>query len=640
MGDLVDAARKRREALHRYDQFEPSSESPGQPAPTYGDTRIQGGMRESQRVGMNELARIGLPMAGGTAGAAAAGLVGLPPSVGAVPGAAAGGYLYGKVSGEDPTREALFGAAGEGAGRALGHVVGPHVGRGVNWLAERIAPHAPRVARALGRTMRAAGVETGAAEAQKMLTARGATLTAGQASTSSTIDMLENIAEKAVLARPKIVGTRESAQAVARSYLDDYVSAFGLTGTREQRGAAIQSALEGLADNHNAMVGKLFDQVDDQLGSAIVDRRQMLLTAQQIRDGIKLRKTAAAAKIGTILDDVLSDPSPTMTFRDAQAWRSELLDALRDLPTSGDLMKGKAVAWARQLEASITQSMEEAGARTSGPAKQLWEDARALYRMGHEQFNNDFVNAMVRKETPEVLFQNAVKPGRPSDIARVRKALLSPPRVEGVENLSAVEGRAAWQTIQGTAIEDIVGRARDPISGQISGEQLLKTINRYGDDVGRELFGASGFDPLKRIARTLFLTQKTAGGAGTGSVAIQLLQPGAAIQLGTAATGQAVGGGIGTGLATTVLLAPAGLARALADPTFVDYFSRGLRTPLGTKASTRAIGQIIGRLGELGLMDQAPAPPKQEEATPPQKTIDDVTAKRIMEKLGMAPGGM
>lgn len=635
MGSLADAMRRKmgqpplspadKAQLDRMGSFEPSE------YPTSGAPAVEG----STQQGTNEMLRLGLPVLGGAAGSAVGGITPIPggSAIGGTLGAAAGGALAGKMTGEDPAQAAAVSALGEAGGRVLGHVAGPYVGQGMNWLVNKIGPYAPKVASALGRSMKSNMIEEGADAAQSLLRARGATLTAGQASRATWVDTFENIAENSILGRQRFATSHTSAQAVARSYIDDYVKSFQQIGDVAARGKSVQSAIENLAEQHTAMVGKLFEQADQALGGAAVDTRMLKLEAQRILDQAQLKKTLGQGSVGSILQDVLSKPD-FVPFSDAHQLQSELQAVKRAMPASDDVMKGPANRWLTRLWSQIDDAIEIAGARTSGAAHDAYRDARALTRVGHETWNNDFINSIVGQESPEVLFEAAVKDGRPTNIRRLRDALLNPIAVAGKQNIGAAQGRDAWQAVQGTAIQSLVGRAKNPVTGQIDGDTLLRVLSDFGDEAGRELLPAGGIDRLKTLARTMYLAQKKAGGGGVGTVAIQLMQPGAALQLGSAAAGlltgnPAVGGGLGTKLSTTIMLGPVGIAKAFTDPRFVDYYSRGLVAPIGTAQATRVIGQILGRLGELGLMDQAAV---QDTQPPPATTLQDIQRRLMQDK--------
>lgn len=633
MGELADRLRAKMmgspeelaEADRRFGGAEPSDV--GQPSPT-----VPG----SARIGGNEVMGVLMPTAGGIGGALAGGLVG-HPAAGAVAGSAGMGALHSRMVGEDPKVGAARGAAGEVVGRVGARVLGPLVGKGVNWLADQIGPHAPRVAAALGRTMRATTIEEGAGAAQELLRAKGQTLTAGQASRATTLDTLENIADKSILGGPIVARTREGAQKAADEYLQNWSAQYLANGDRATRGKVLQDSIENLASAHNVSVGKMFEQVDQVIGGAAVDRRPLQLLAAEIMDKVQLKKTLGQGSMGSILKDILDNPSQTsLTFAQAQQLRSELLATKRAMGGSEDVMKGPAVKWINDLADKLDESIEATGQSLNGPAYALYREARALWRKGHETFNNDFINSIVGQESPEVLFDAAVRAGRPTNIRRLREALINPPRVGGRNNLSASQGRASWLAVQGTAIKDLFGKATDPITGKLSGEQLLRAIDNFGDEAGRELLPGVGFDRLKVLARTKYLTEKTASGSGVGSVAIQLQQPGAIIALGQMAhgaiTGNPIGGAMGTGLATTVVLGPAGIAKAFTDPKFVDYFSRGLTTPIGTAQATRVGGQILTRLDQLGLLDKPAVDRGEPDAPQPGLTAEDVIRQRIQAK--------
>src|SRR5690606_8514698 len=137
---------------------------------------------------------------GGVAGGVVGGLLGGPVGAFArgVPAAAAfSGLTAAGLRGSEALPEAAIrGAVGEAIGFGIGHAAGPMLGSLARSSFVSKVPGLRTLARLSAGPSTA--LEPGAAAAQAALQKHGATLTAGQASTSSLIDVLENIARSSI----------------------------------------------------------------------------------------------------------------------------------------------------------------------------------------------------------------------------------------------------------------------------------------------------------------------------------------------------------------------------------------------------------------------------------------------------------
>jgi len=482
-------------------------------------------------------------------------------------------------------------------------------------------------------------LEPDAAEAQKMLQARGATLTAGQASTSSVLDTAENVARNSILGRPIMQRTLKQSYEAARANIDDFALTLHATTEPHVRAKFIQAAVEGNRQGWLGAASAKYEAVDDMLRNqglthvGVVDTTPLKVFINKEASKYPLKGSAGGlAKLRALQKEVNNLP-PSITFKRAHYLRSQLGGQTPEPGTATNILGGVY----KKMFGIVDEGMNEAGMHGDLPPAILatYRDAQSFYAQGAETFNNDFIQRMVGLESPEVLYEAAVKDARPTNILRLRAALKGSPDFD-----------VHWNNIQGQWFGEALRRSERmlPDGGRtLDGTRLLQELDSLGPAAEGALFGGRGLTPAKRLARSLQLAQKEPGG-GTGAMAIQLMQPGAAIYMvsrpfvpeGDARTAGDIG-------AASILLGPAVIAVAFKDARFVNYLTQGLEAPVGSAAASRAFGNLLARADQLGILDKpidtilgARKPPtvqeQQEQRRGTAMTAGELLRRRIFDK--------
>jgi hypothetical protein len=526
------------------------------------------------------------------------------------------------------------GAAGEALAPPLFKYLVAPVGGGIAKVASHVPGLNTLAQKLMGPTNK---LIPGAAEAQQQLTARGESLTAGQASNSSLIQTLEGIAEGSYGGSGVMETARAGAQRAARQDIDDFAAAFANHPDKSVRAKGIQTTLDGEVDAFRANAKTRYKAIDDALeaggatGVKAVDIRQTLLQAQQELADIQL--PGSSAKLVKVLDDVLRPRinnirqarPDALTFKEAQQLRSELRAYSSD---STDPLKTKTDKVVKDLLRSLDGAIDDAGARLPEDVVPLYRAANQFWKEGQERFNNDFIKKIVAMEEPEVLFEAAVRNGRPTHIRQLKEALRDAPDFDAKWN--EVQGQWLGEVLEASKVEDTV------LGSVLSGKRLVQNIRAFGEEANQALFGRD-LQPLQHMARTLELAEKSTAAGGLSGRGIRLIQGQGAFTLALGAGGLPYASDpAATGTAMGMVFGPAALAILMRDPRFVSMLAMGLKSPAGSRAAARMMSQLLTRADQLGVLDK-PAMPQEEVAATPS-TIEGLEEARVLGKG--APGGM
>ena len=273
-------------------------------------------------------------------------------------------------------------------------------------------------------------------------------------------------------------------------------------------------------------------------------------------------------------------------FARAQQWRSELLSVERlgpDEPSVSKVM-GRIKQLAHAIDGDMTQAASRIGAGAAQDARRL---AEAYWKQGKERFNSTFIKGLIKKDA-DAVFDAAVKARHPSSIRQVREIVMD-------QDPSGQK----WRALQGRWVEDVIWKARDDLTGELSGGKLVKLISQFGgsDNAAlRELFQDGG-KHFKTLADAAAIAEKRAGGNRSGSMFVQLAQASAVVGL-VAAPFDPVGAGEEiTAGAAVILLGPRALGFVVTNPSTVRWLTVGMKEVPGTRAAARAMGHLISHLG-------------------------------------------
>lgn len=292
-------------------------------------------------------------------------------------------------------------------------------------------------------------------------------------------------------------------------------------------------------------------------------------------------------------------------FREMQKLRSDML-TMTDSVT--DPFSAKAKGAAKLVTKVADDSMVASAAVLKNPeAVEFWRIANQFWKDGSDAFGEQVMHTLA-KAKPDELFTTIMQGNHPQQVARFRKLVLggvggdeskvndirraaqrvlrdpaahpiakelAQKRLDGLQ-----EGVEIWQKFQGQLLLNTL-RGADPGAGLLTkaakGDRVLQggtALSRWsdlGDDMLREVFPASSKRrQAERLLRTLEITQSGTG-LGTGRIATQLAQAGAAFQLVFNTSLSSIGSG------GAVIFGPAAVGKLMDNPRFISLVTQAGR---------------------------------------------------------------
>ncbi len=425
-------------------------------------------------------------------------------------------------------------------------------------------------------------LEEGAETAIREITNRGGIVTPGLVSKNWAVDLLENVTEASITGGGRIRRVREKAIRLAQESVEEFSEGFIRNASKEDIGALASSTLKGNEDAFLAGAKDMFSAVDNILGGAPV-------SYQDVQGALRVLKKEAAAEVDiaattSLIDDVLRKKT-FVTFGEAQRLRSSLLRITRNTRDEA------TINTANKIAGLVDDAMDNAARSLQGGGPlEAWRTANAFWKTGKERFNDLLIKSLMKKE-PEVVFQTAIRGQRPGSIRKVR---------------AAVDDEVVWKDMQGQLLRDLMSKATDVQTGEMSGRKLLAGLKTFGDDTFDATFSKPQRETFRELVQSMALVQGKAAKGAPGGMLIQLTQGGAIIGLAT---------GVGTAQSAAILGLPWAASHLLTRPKIAKALTLGLRAPPGSQEATRAFGQlsaIISReLFEIGEQDRAPRAPQR-----------------------------
>jgi len=464
------------------------------------------------------------------------------------------------------------GATAEAGGQALGASV-----KGLAALASRKLPTATPQARAV----------------QTELQTVGSQLTPAQFTENRAIDVMEGIAEGALLGGP-IDAIKKGQQTAVQSLVDRTLA--GVDTKMGVRGVSkfLEDAVRGRRVWGKALQRAAYKQVDEIAGvgvdtSEIVSFIETALRKNQTnvkraldaalptwRD-VLMRPQSQARIFGPTSQQIVHVPGAnTTTFAEAANARSALLALSRKkaLAPEDEVVTKTAGLLAGKLDAA----MQQATGTLAPEALAAFREANALTKRVEQTFNNETVRAVVRKLSTQ-----------PAKLAQV---LLQPNNVDILERVrDAAPG--AWPTIQSKLAERSILRSVDPTKGgKFSGNKLLKLFKGLGDETAETAYGTDTFAALKRLAETdSFVQAARPTGEGTGSMVIKLAQGGAMVTLFVSPFVGFQSGRVAAGTGA-MLLGPYVMGKLMANPKAIHLLAEGFKPGIGVEQAGRLAAQL------------------------------------------------
>jgi len=479
-----------------------------------------------------------------------------------VAGAGTGGFL-GSLAAEarDPTEKPLETATRAGAAGLVGETVG---GLAVKAGGKFLAPFKERLV-------------AGAKAAANMVAKRGGLITPGRLSESRLIDTAESVAGASIFGGGRIKEVSDEAIDISRGIADDFVESFSTGATREDTSLLVQDAIQEGVDTFKELGRSLYGKVDELTGAARVDITATKKLADQLL--AKSEKGLGSPDVSKIVNKIKSK-GDIVSFEEAQALRSDLLGVVR--AKEKGLVAGKGEATAKRLVPTVDRAMQDGARGISDEALTAWRTANAHWKSGSKTFNDRIIKNLATR-SPDGLFNTAFKTNNPATIRKIK---------------SIVGDKKAWQEIQGQWTRDVFEKSSNEL-GELSGTKLLRQIKRWGDGGSlKEIMSPEQIINMRQVARTLQIAEAQASREKVGSIAIQLLQVGAAGTIFSLNENKAQG----AGTAAAIIFGPAIIAKALTNKSFARWLTVGVKAPPGSAQGVKAAARLTAILEKEGAV--------------------------------------
>jgi hypothetical protein len=539
---------------------------------------------------LGEIAEVTPEIVGGIAGATA---VPINPIVGAVGGAAVGRGLFeaGRVA---------FGGEPKPVGEVVREI-------GLAGVSEAVGGAAVKVG---GKILKAAlpakkpfirAVSPEAQEAIEVLRPRGGALTLAQATENKFFDIAQNVAEGSAIGGGRIVATKQAASREAVKVLDEFIEQFGTTTNRAEIKEVLANTINRNDDVFRIARNSVYKKLDDVTGDTIkINLGGAKKTIEsKAKNLLKFRSqlNKSIASLDSLADDV--------SLSDADNIKSLLFAEAEKLKKSGG--NARVVDALTATAKTIEKNIDTAAKSVPTEAKSLWDLARSVAKQKAEIFNNKLVKKIAR-EDPQAIIDRLLTSPEPTDVLAVKKAVMS--RISGTGKIVPdPAGEAIWRNVQGRLMERLKFQSVRRVNGvkQVSGDALLDNIDKLkelGKDTLKNFFPNKGeAETFEKFARVLGQTQKGQE-VGTGKVAVQLVQAGAAINIFREGARAA---------SATVLLGPAAMAGAFSNPKVVDFIVKGSKGIRTVEAANKFVTRLGVALAKEGIEHELIEKPAEEQ---------------------------
>lgn len=313
-----------------------------------------------------------------------------------------------------------------------------------------------------------------------------------------------------------------------------------------------------------------------------------------------------------ILRDILKTKHGTLTFEQAQRWRSDLFafgQIFRDGPVSVAASKG-----VKRLTGELTQSMTLA-AKAFGvehefvTANRLWSEEikgtftrKVLDRLVKTDSGRVAEALLLRGSAREVkILRDAIGVGRALPGRSAAEAALDAKNAR--ETWSQVQGSYLWKAFQQSSVRQTDALAQGAMAGPQmrlvpDGAALRQRLLSRGD--GSSAFAKTLFDTpqsMRTFNEMVKLTDVIEVYGRTpvsGGIALRVMETQAVLTLGTGFTAGVATGDLAAGFGTsaltgiTLLLGQRHIARKFADPNFIHALREGISAPPGSSRAARA----------------------------------------------------
>lgn len=314
--------------------------------------------------------------------------------------------------------------------------------------------------------------------------------------------------------------------------------------------------------------------------------------------------------MGTTMLQFLAEKPDLVSYPVAKQIRTELRTMRDGLAASPETKNAPAIALAEKAYASMTKRIV-AGLNDFDPTLGArFEDVsfREAGRQG--QFNSDIVRALVKDaDTPGS--------GKPEAIV---DQVFQHNNVTTINNLKNAVDAPTWDKMLSWHWRDVYAKSEG--NGAAMREAFFGAKSGLGEKEMVQAYGPERVGLYKQVMNAMEVGQKQTADK-TGTIFIQLKQPGAVMQLSGAALA-----GIGliqdevdistTALGAAIVLSPPVLARLMTNPTSIKWILQGMKIPAGTREATALATRILPiAFPRLATQAVTEPPPPSKTGLPP-----------------------
>lgn len=506
--------------------------------------------------------------------------------LGAAAGGAAGRAVKRGLSGQPTNAADLATAAGvQGAGAGVGRVIaglGTGAVRGLIGGATRETNEAAAARTFLEPRLKKTGVNL--------------VMTPAEATESSVLDLMQNVAEGGFFSRNRMMtyfaNRREGLKRVADDFLDEIAPHL-------EPAQLADVFVDGVNGRNTAAIltsNGLRAQFDARAGHIIAQMGRLRRYAKTVIEASARRGHVEAAREGVPIAEQVFDLPQTMRIGDLAQLRSSLLEAKRAQVAGERVPLGKRRV-VDKLIAEVDDLVERSV--TDPQTLMLWRDSNALVKERHMTTDSAFLKKLVRISDPTKL---GARGGGAGGDALVDKIFANENSIRATVAALGPDS-PEWAALQRRYTERAFAGATDT-QGNINGEKLLDTLVGK-DNIAQARFTAAfpkadTRQNMIHFADALRTIQKQAGDAGgSGRMLIQLTQGGALIgAMGALATGSLAGAG-GAGTIATTLIAPSIMAEMLTRKPMARLLLTALNTPPTAKVAASLVSRLAAAAEQI-----------------------------------------
>ena len=512
---------------------------------------------------------------------------------------------------KEVVRASIEGAVAEGIG-------GPLTIKGAQYVSKLLGPKinlikgAEEAEQVLNAQIQKIKANPGSYSDDIVAAANKAILTPGLKADSRLIDIGENMAEKSLLGSGNLVGSKEAAKKVTASKMDDFTKEYIEVADKTDLGILFKDSITDSQDLFDGAVKGYYKTVENNLAksglknSAIVDIKPLQNELKKVLKELPgQQKSKTYANTVNLIKDYSQGPSK-ITFTKANQIRSDILALGRNLSASDHAKYKKAQGIAAE---QITKALDNTNIGKIGAVKDSLKTANQFYKDGLKTFNDKILGNILQKNPDDIFNAIVSRSDKPYTVTKTLESIQKLTKMNNAVGKPLLDELAAQnlkKSLQGHLLKEMMDKSRGAVgqyenvldAGKV-GAFIKKFEGTFAPKTG--LFSKTQYDELEKFRNALAFAQGKISKEGglPGGVFIQLSQAGA---VGSLLTFNGDPATIGAGSAA-ILLGPKAIGQMLINPKFNKFLIEGVTAPSAPKARI-AFGQLVGRLGAAGLIDE------------------------------------